>query len=140
MLNVFALNNIRDQKELNKYEIYNKVLKKIHHRIKVVSTKGESFCFYVIPEFIFGIPKYDTLSCAEHIVKKLKINGFRVIYTYPNLIFISWGHVPSELKNPEIKNININKLLKHNTPKAIESNYRYIEDYKPSINFLNKLK
>lgn len=138
MINVFALNNVRDQKEINKNQIYKKVLRKIHHRVKVISSKGDSFCFYIVPEFIFGIPKYDTLNCAEYLVKKLKMNGFRVLYTYPNLIFISWNHVPSEIKHPEIKNTNINNLIEtYREPKQIE--YRYIEDYKPSINFLNKL-
>lgn len=138
MINVFALNNVRDQKEINKTQIYKKVLRKIHHRIKVISSKGESFCFYIVPEFIFGIPKYDTLNCAEYLVKKLKMNGFRVMYTYPNLIFISWHHVPSEIKHPEIKHTNINNLIEtYKQPKQIE--YRYVEDYKPSINFLNKL-
>jgi len=139
MINVFALNNVRDQKEINKYGIYKKVLKKIHHRIKVIASKGDTFCFYIVPEFIFGIPKYDTLNCAEYLVKKLKMNGFKVLYTYPNLIFISWNHVPSEIKNPEIRNVDVKKIINNNRPKQIENNYRYIDDYKPSVNFLNKL-
>ena len=78
MLNIYSLNNVRDQKEINKYQIYKKVLRKCHHRIKEFAKKGDSFCFYIVPEFIYGIPKYDTLSCAAYMVKKLQINGFNV--------------------------------------------------------------
>ena len=94
MLNINSLNNIRDQKEINKYEIYKKVLKKCHHRIKTFSHKGDSFCMYIIPEYIFGIPKYDKLSCAAYIVNKLKLNGFKIIihiliyYLFAGIIFL----------------------------------------------------
>ncbi len=52
MLNITTLNNTRDQKLINKYEIYSKVLNKCHHRIITASNKGDSNCFYVIPEYI----------------------------------------------------------------------------------------
>ena len=140
MLNIFALNNVRDQKELNRLEIYRKVLKKCHHRIKTISGKGDSFCWYFVPEYIYGVPKYDTLSCATYIVNKLKKNGFKVSYTYPNLVFVSWEHVPSEIKNPEIKNLDIKLLASKMEKKKIEyPEFRYIEDYQPSKNFLKKL-
>ena len=133
MLNIFALNNIRDQKEINRYQIYKKVLKKCHHRIKVVSSKGESFCFYVVPEYIYGVPRFDTLTCANYIVRRLQKNGFKIMYTYPNLIFISWGHIPSEFKTSQ-------KPAIHDSANHEQAeNFRYIEDYKPSKNFLSKI-
>jgi len=139
MLNIFSLNNVRDQKELNRYEIYRKVLKKCHYRINTVSSKGDSFCFYVIPEYIYGIPKYDTLYCASYILKKLKNNGFKVLYTYPNLIFISWDHVPSEIINPKIKDIDVKTLAVDKQIEEKPTKFRYIEDYKSSNNFLKKI-
>jgi len=140
MINVFALNNVRDQKKLNKFEIYRKVLRKCHHRIRTISNKGESFCWYIVPEYIYGVPKYDTLNCAAYIVNKLKRNGFKVIYTYPNLVFVSWEHIPSEIKHPEIKNLEIKLLANKMKNNTIEyPKYRYIDDYQPSKNFLSKL-
>ena len=133
MLNIFALNNIRDQKEINRYQIYKKVLKKCHHRIKVVSSKGESFCFYVVPEYIYGVPRFDTLTCANYIVRRLQKNGFKILYTYPNLIFISRDHIPSEFKNSQ------KPALPDSTNQEQTQNFRYIEDYKPSKNFLRKI-
>lgn len=138
MLNIYSLNNIRDQKELNKMEIYKKVLRKCHHRIITCSTKGDTFCFYIIPEYIYGIPKYNTLNCAQYIVNKLKKNKFRVAYTYPNLIYISWNHIPSEIKTKA--QLNIVSENQNNIPNINKNNeYRYIEDYNPSKNFMKKI-
>lgn len=140
MLNINSLNNVRDQKEINKYEIYKKVLKKCHHRIKTFSHKGDSFCMYIIPEYIFGIPKYDKLSCAAYIVNKLKLNGFKINYTYPNLLFICWNHIPSEISNPELKNKDYKKLInKPDQKQLMSSQFRYKEDYRSSNTFLKKI-
>jgi len=138
MLNINSLNNVRDQKEINRIQIYRKVLHKCHHKIKTIASKGiVSYCFYIVPEYLYGIPKYNTLNCATYIVTKLRNNGFSVSYTYPNLIYISWGHIPSEIKNISINNTTVvnkdPKLIKY--PK-----YRYIEDYKSSKNFLKRIK
>lgn len=134
MLNIESLNNVRDQKLLNKFEIYSKVLHKCHHRIQTVSKKGGGNCFYIIPEYIYGIPKYDTLNCANFIVSKLKKNGFGIVYTYPNLVYISWGHIPSQVKT------NMKLTKPKPKPKPIVQPFRLIDDYRPSNNFLNKLK
>ena len=56
---------------------------------------------------VIGLPAYDQVKCAEYCIDKLKKNGFVVIYTYPNLIYISWEHVPSAIKNPEVKNMEL---------------------------------
>ena len=63
----------------------------------------DQFCWYVIPEIIIGIPKYDHSACIAYIIDKLKDNGFTIRYTHPNLIFISWKNwVPTYVRN-EIK-------------------------------------
>uniref|UniRef100_A0A6C0J1D4 Uncharacterized protein n=1 Tax=viral metagenome TaxID=1070528 RepID=A0A6C0J1D4_9ZZZZ len=137
MLNINSLNNVRDQKEINKHQIYKKVLDRCYHRIKTISQKGDSFGVFVIPEYIFGIPKFDTLNCANYIINKLKINQFKVIYTYPNLLFISWEHIPSEIYNSKKKPENKKKSIENI---SIEKpKFRYKTDYNPSSNFLNKI-
>jgi hypothetical protein len=134
MLNIHSLNNVRDQKEINKQEIYKKVLQKCHHRIKICANKGSSECCYIVPEYIYGIPKYDILNCALYIVNKLNLNGFTVKYTYPNLIYINWKHIPSEIKKS--KQIVTNNKKQNSTK---DRDFRFIEDYKPSLNFLDKI-
>lgn len=133
MLNINSLNNVRDQKQINKIAIYKKVLEKCHHRIVTISQQGGSQCIYIIPEFMYGIPRYDIYSCSEYIISKLKKNGFRVAYVHPNFLYIDWSNIPSQLSNQQ-QNITSNN---NNTNKS--NNHRRVSDYKISTNFMNTI-
>jgi hypothetical protein len=116
MASIFTLENIEDfseklniddlyekkrQHDLSKLSLYNKILNRIHVRIKTTSRQktDEQFCWYVVPELIIGVPKYDQGSCIAYLVDKLKSNGFNVRYIHPNTLFISWLHwVPSYVR------------------------------------------
>ena len=128
MSNIFTLENIQDfsvkiniddlyerkrQQDLSKLDLFNKILNRIHVRIKMTSRQkiDEQFCWYVIPEIIIGVPKYDQGACIAYIMDKLKENGFNVRYVHPNALFIQWIHwVPSyvrtELKKKTVIVIN----------------------------------
>jgi hypothetical protein len=113
MANIFTLDNIegfsenlnidelyekKRQYDLNKLSLFNKILNRIHIRIKLVSKQkmNEQFCWFVVPEIIIGVPKYDQGACIAYLMDKLKENGFNVRYIHPNTLFISWQHwVPS---------------------------------------------
>ena len=121
MSNIFTLENIDDfsekinidelyekkrQHDIGKLELFNKILNRIHVRIKTTSRQklDEQFCWFVVPEVIIGVPKYDQGACIAYIVDKLKTNGFHVKYIHPNTLLISWLHwVPSYVRN-ELKN------------------------------------
>jgi len=116
MANIFTLENINDfsekinldelyekkkQYDLNKLELYNKLLNRIHVKIKTTSRQkiDEQFCWYVVPEIIIGVPKYDQGACIAYLLNKLKDNGFSVKYYHPNTLFICWNHfVPSYVR------------------------------------------
>ena len=138
MINIHKLNNVRDKREINKLEIYKLVLEKCYNKINNYSDKGHGYCFYIVPEYIFGIPRYDTLQCSNFLIKVLKQAGFIIKYTYPNLIFILWEHIPSEIKNNVLSLTNKDK--KDNKDNNDKKDYRVIEDYKSSKGFLNKIK
>ena len=116
MTNIFNLENISDfseqiniddlyekkkQYDLNKLELFNKLLNRIHVKIKTTSRQclDVQYCWYVVPETIIGVPKYDQGACIAYLIDKLKTNGFNVRYIHPNLVFISWMHwVPSYVR------------------------------------------
>ena len=116
MSNIFTLENIQDfsekiniddlyerkrQQDLSKLDLFNKILNRIHVRIKTISRqrKDEQFCWYVVPELIIGVPKYDQAACIAYLIDRLKENGFNVKYIHPNTLFISWMHwVPSYVR------------------------------------------
>jgi len=112
MINIFKLNNTRERKEKNKLVVYKKILEIIHNRITISNEKGHGQTIYIIPKVLIGLPVFDQIQCASYCVNKLRANGFLVVYTYPNMIFISWDHVPSTLKNPEYKPIAYEILTK----------------------------
>ena len=116
MANIFTLENIDDfseklniddlyekkrQYDLNKLALFNKILNRIHVRIKTTSRQktDEQFCWFVVPEVIIGVPKYDQALCIAYLIDKLKVNQFNVRYIHPNTLFISWIHwVPSYVR------------------------------------------
>ena len=88
-----------------KIKTYQKILARIHTRIKAISRQrnNNKFCMFVIPEFILGIPRYDIAECTNYVIEKLTDNGFQLKYTYPNLLFISWQHYIPKYQRSEIK-------------------------------------
>lgn len=104
-LNLDDLYEKKRKYDLNKLSIYNKLLAKIHNKIKITSRQkiDEQFCWFLVPEVMIGVPKYDQGACIAYLMDKLSENGFNVKYIHPNVIFICWNHwVPSYVRN-EIK-------------------------------------
>ena len=101
-INIDDLYETKKQNDLNKLALFQKILNRIHVRIKLTSKQKhtEQFCWYVIPEVILGVPKYDQAECIAYILDKLKENKFMIRYFHPNTILISWQHwVPSYVRN-----------------------------------------
>jgi hypothetical protein len=167
-LNIDELYSKKQQQDLNVLKNYNNILLRIHNKIKYISKNmlNENCCWYVMPEMILGVPKYDHRDCTAYVIEKLRDNGFIVRYTHPNLLFISWKHwvpayVRSEIKkktgnsideNGNIINeennansasspaINSEHMLFSNN-KTIKTNtntkdYKDIKTYKPSGNLI----
>jgi hypothetical protein len=116
MANIFTLENLEDfseklniddlyekkrQHDLTQLALFNKILNRVHVRIKTVSRQkmNEQFCWFVVPEIIIGVPKYDHGACIAYLMDKLTENGFVVRYTHPNALFICWNQwVPSYVR------------------------------------------
>ena len=111
-INLDELYDYKKQCDQNTLRSYNIVLQRIHKRIKTTSRQknNEQFCWFVVPEVMIGVPKYDVGACIAYIIDQLKENGFAIKYTHPNLIFISWKNwVPDYVRN-EIKKKTGNKI------------------------------
>lgn len=182
MANIFTLDNINDfsekididelyekkrQHDLGKLEVFNKILNRIHVRIKTTSRQklNEQFCWFVVPEVIIGVPKYDQGACIAYLMDRLKENGFNIKYIHPNTFFISWiqwvpSYVRTELKkktgivvneygvridqndgNDEQPSLNDLVLKPKETQplgtiKQPKKDYTPIKSYKPTGNFV----
>ena len=145
--------------DLRTLDVFNKILNRIHNKIKITSRQKlqEQFCWFVVPEVMIGVPKYNQADCIAYLIDKLKDNGFLCKYIHPNVLFISWKHwVPTYVRDQIKKKTGINidgfgkpKQDKHNindtlkNPNKINikdnkksSNFKSINDYKPSKNFV----
>jgi hypothetical protein len=148
MSSIFTLDNIEDFSEkLNiddlyerkrnhdvmKLELFNKMLNNVHKRIKLTSRQkiDNQMCWYLVPETILGVPKYDQGACIAFLMDKLKTNGFNVRYIHPNLLFISWMHwVPGYIRSEFKKKtgISINEYGQKVEEKDDDGNVKTIED------------
>ena len=95
----------RQQADAFQVEIYKKVLTRIQKKIKMTARlkKDNTHIFFLVPEMMFGSPKYDTQKCITFVIEKLVNNGFQLKYTHPNLLFISWNHYIPNFQRDEIK-------------------------------------
>jgi hypothetical protein len=154
-LNIDELYEKKHQLDLNKLELFKKLLNRIHVRIKTTAKHNihEKFCWFVVPEIIIGVPKYDQAGCIAYLMNTLQDNGFKARYFHPNTLLISWDHwVPSyvrtEIKKKtgivvneygerieeEQKNDNEEPLEQQGSIQQIKNSKKYtpINSYKPS--------
>jgi hypothetical protein len=167
-INLDDLYERKKQYDLNTLSIYNKLLNRIHNRIKTVSRQqiNEQYCWFIVPEIILGIPKFDHSACTAYLIDKLQANGFIVRYTHPNLLLICWkDFIPAYVRDEIKKKTGIvidgkgNKIEKNESSSqekistdpnelmfqrgnklAIENknnkDYKSIDSYKPSGNLI----
>ena len=129
----------------SKLVLYNKILNRIHSKIKITSRQNrgkEQFVWYTIPEIMIGVSRYNVEECTGYILRKLRENDFVVRYTHPNLIFISWihwipGYVRQEYKKQTGTAIDGYGNLVINTPQ-IENGNIIKEPTNPDDLILNK--
>jgi len=104
-LNLDDLYQKKKQHDISTTQNYNTILNRIHNRIKTTSRQQltEQYCWFVIPEMMIGVPKFNQATCIAYVIEKLQTNGFKVRYTHPNLVFISWQHWVPDYVRAEIK-------------------------------------
>ena len=152
-INIDELFKRKQEVDMNRISIYDKILKRAHKHIKVTARQqpNDPWCFFLVPEFIIGIPKYDISACISYIIQQLTENGFHTKYTHPNLIFISWKHYIPSYKRLEIKKrtgvkvdgfgniIKEKKEIETNKVIAKKKDFKAITSYKPQGIYNNNL-
>jgi hypothetical protein len=124
-LNITDLYDTINNKNKVRMEKFDMILKRIHSRIKYNANLERTFCFFQIPEFIIGIPLYNVNDLRNYLINSLKKNGFTILYVEPNWLFINWDF--SLMKKP-----------KKQVKKSPKKDYKLIDEYKPSGNFINE--
>ena len=134
---LFEYNKVQN---LNTVKTYHTILDRIHSRIKVASRQKieNQCCWYVVPEFMLGIQRYDLKEAVAYIIHQLQENGFQLKYTHPNLLFISWAHwVPDYVRVEYKKKTGITidgfgKEIKQDSVEPKKSIFKSTSSYKPT--------
>lgn len=101
-MNIDDLFEKKQQRDLKERSIYNKLLNRVHNRIKFTSRskRRESHIWFQVPEYIFGEPVYKQGDCIGYLVAKLEENGFHVRYIHPATLFITWANwIPNYVRD-----------------------------------------
>tara|TARA_B100000963_G_scaffold305729_1_gene280037 strand:+ start:539 stop:958 length:420 start_codon:yes stop_codon:yes gene_type:complete len=131
MININQLHQINEKRAKDRIASYEKILLKCHQKIKSISLrpKGNTFCFYVVPNLVFGVPIFNQNECIVYIVQALIKNGFYVVYTHPNLIYISWFQRQNSLEYKKKKNEDKMKPeLNYKSIDSIDKQPKFIYD------------
>lgn len=104
-LNLDDLYDQKKQEDLAKLYTFNRILTRVHEKIKIAARQKNSqqFCWFLVPEMLVGVPNYDKNACITYMISKLEENDFIIRYTHPNLLFISWKHYVPNYVRTEIK-------------------------------------
>ena len=165
-INLDELYDKKKNKDLQTLNLFNRILNRIHTRIKLISKQSkEQCCWFILPETIIGVPKFDFNSCNSYVINQLIENGFNVTYTHPNLLLIAWeSWCPTYVRNEIKKKTGISidssgkkieeddkqltqtlkeSILKPKTDKLDRDVkpskvYTNIDEYKPSGNIYNE--
>jgi len=132
-LNIEELYETKKKIDLNRLEIYNKLLSKIHSKIKIVSRQREqiNFCSYLMPEILIGYPNYNFSECLNYVIDKLESDNFLCKYIHPNLLMISWNHwVPSYVR----------EQIKKKTGISVDSYGNELKDKTTTVSFNKETK
>jgi hypothetical protein len=121
MINIYSLYKKQHEKQKIRISIYEKVLKKCHKRIKYVANIGKQETYFIVPEYMFGVPLYKQIACVCFLMIKLRKNGFNVKYTHPNFIYISWKHYNDEAQYNYTLNI---PQIEFNNPESNAIRYQ----------------
>lgn len=75
----------------HRQELYDTIVRKVHHRVQTVALRKETQCLFEVPQFILGTPLYDPFQCTGYVIQTLKAQGFLVQYYHPNVLHINWA-------------------------------------------------
>jgi hypothetical protein len=124
-LNILDLHRKMNEKSIKTTECFEKVLDICHKKILLHSDKKISKFFFEVPEYIFGLPLFDTNECIMFVMDSLKRNGFIAVYHFPRFIYVSWDLQEIEESKRQSKNQTKNKTqnMRHN-PHALDFKYK----------------
>ena len=123
VLNPSSLYKEEAKRDATRIKIYNGVLSQIYNKIKAVAriAGNEKTLWYVVPEFLPGFPRFDVGEAVLYIVWNLRNVGYKVEYTHPNLLYITWKSHDERYHQEESPWSQVLQMAKANKPEPEKS-------------------
>ena len=93
MVNANELCKNQKERESKIYLTYDKIYERIEKKICTASLNNYYYTWYVLPDFLIGVPMYSLEKCSNYIVSKLEKNQFEIISYQNNLLLIKWNSI-----------------------------------------------
>ncbi len=135
---VSDIHNKQRQKDLRRLYVYKSILGKVYKKIKNSSINEESYCFFEVPEYIYGTPLYNMKDCVIFILNNLHEKGFSAKYVDPLLIFVCWNLPKPNLRITDLPKLTNGASTSMEPRRVIQDTpqYRPIENFQGSGNYL----
>lgn len=90
MVKAYELIKQQKEREERRNLTYDKIYTLIEKKIILASSGNYYHTWYLVPEFLVGLPIYSIDECQKYIQNKLKNDGFETEFYHPNILFIKW--------------------------------------------------
>lgn len=134
MLSLSELAKIHKKKLKSKTKTYDVILTKCHMQIKNMANRDQTFCYYIVPLYVLGLPLYDINACIVYLLMNLKKKGFVVQMADNHTIYVSWKHIhkthnssSSSSSNRNVQQRSIKPKPRSNRNDWSQQNQRYIQ-------------
>lgn len=91
----------QEKRDELRLKTYNNILEQVHNKIRVIAKmpKNDKALLFTVPEFVVGIPRFNTRDCILYLAWNLRNSNFDVQYYKPNLLWISWQKHEQQYKD-----------------------------------------
>lgn len=111
MLSVHEVNRFMDGKRQDKFATFEKIYQQCQKTIMKYAENDRYRCFFVVPEFLLGLPVYNLNAAITYIVEKTTTKGFLVKYFHPNILYICWDMDEIHRRKKMIENVAMARPL-----------------------------
>lgn len=101
MFSVRDIQNIKNEKNTLKKELYKKILEMFSKKIKTYVDMGQNQVFLTVPVMVIGYPVFDRKIAREYLTRQLKNLGYNVIPYQEFDIYVTWETRSSNKKEEE---------------------------------------
>lgn len=129
VLSPLSLYKAEAKRDETNIKTYNIILGQIYNKIKTASqiANSDKLIWYIVPEFIPGVPKFSLEEAILYIVWNLRNAGYTVDFVYPTGLYISWKSYDESYYKSESPWNKVLQTVKH----TVENEIKPVE--KPKI-------